>query len=147
MHIIYLASTSYSTAESAAPGGGGGGVGGSGGAPARYAYTAGAFLGLSPWNDDKYTYSISQLKLGNNFISNLEVVSSLNLFNQARCLYYFNYLDSPTKYAPKVYLATIQTTGINWIYNYEDSWKNTQKMDWPQNFQVSQKGEAILCFP
>ena len=94
-------------------------MGGSGGAPARYPYTAGAYIGLSSWSHDIYTYSIAQLNLGNNPLSRVEVVSSLNLFNQARYTYHYNYSNSPERYYPKVYLGTTQTVALGWIYDLQ----------------------------
>ena len=90
-------------------------MGGSGGAPARYAFTSRGWVALSPWNDATYTYSILQLYKGYNPLSKIEVVSSLNLFNQGRAMYYYTLSDHRTqKYNPKVYIGTAQTLGIDW---------------------------------
>ncbi len=115
-----------------------------GGAPLRYDFTSRAFHALSPWNDATCAYSILQLYKGYNPLSKIEVVSTLNTLSQAVDMYFYNYGAYPAKYALKVYLGTSETIGTNWIYNDEDSWKNTQKMDWPQAFQGGQKGEDYL---
>ena len=120
------------------PGNGrGGGIGG-GGAPLRYVFTARAFHALSPWNDATYTYSILQIGLGSNFIGNLEVVSQLNLFNQARHMYHYNYQNCTSRYYPKVYIGTSQTIAKNW--NYDRQTGINYPSIWPE--VKPQKGEA-----
>jgi len=56
----------------------------------RRGYTGRAFCAFSPWNDERYTFSILQLYLGNNPLRQLEVVSLLNISNQAHFIYHFN---------------------------------------------------------
>ncbi len=82
------------------------------------------------------------LSLGSNPLSKIQVVSSLNIPSQANAMYYYNDEVCYENYAPKVYLGTLQTTALSWIYQYENGEKITQISDWPQNFQGSQKGEA-----
>ena len=148
-----LTPTNFHTSESVAPGEGrGGGIGG--GAPLRYAFTSRGWVALSPWNQSEFAYSILQLKLGSNFISKLEVVSSLNLFNQGRAMYYYTLSDCTSRYYPKVYLGTLGTVSYWWLCNRETDWildsNTTPKLTWPQAFQDPQKGEAntegkIIC--
>ena len=137
-----LASTSYHhLTESAAPGEGrGGGIGG--GVPARYDYTGRARCTISPWIEIVYAYSLLQLYLGNNSLSNLEVASMLNILNLGTHMYNYHYSNRPAKYAPKVYLGTVQTTATSWNYDSQNTSKPPANQ-WPQNFgQTSQKGEA-----
>ena len=85
--------------------------------------------------------------MGSNFIGNLEVVSQLNLFNQARHMYPYNYQNSTSRYYPKVYLGTLQSIAYWWLYDRQIYAGSDIKIpeNWPLN--PSQKGEAILCFP
>ncbi len=78
--------------------------------------------------------------LGYNPLSKIEVVSSLNLFNQGRAMYYYDYTNCTAKYAPKVYVGTPQTLGIDWNYDHHFG----PNLTWPQAFQGSQKGEANI---
>ncbi len=90
----------------------------------RRGYAARGILGQSPWVIGDYKHSAVQINLGNNFISLLEIVSSLNLFNLARYYYLFNYETCALKYNPKVYLGTIQTSSKEWNYDRDYSRKN-----------------------
>ena len=142
-----LAPTSYTAPESVAVGGGGGsGVGK--GAPLRYDFTSRAFHALSPWNAATFAYSILQLYKGYNPISNLEVVSSLNILSQSTNMYHYYYGYCLQKYAPKLYLGTLQTTAQAWLYDNFNGTVTDQiytKNIWPKNYQQdSQKGEANL---
>ncbi len=80
-----------------------------------------------------------QINMGSNFIGNLEVVSQLNLFNQARNMYAYNYQNSTSRYYPKVYLSTLQTLSNNWLYdrqtgiNYPSIWPEVK----PQKGEVN----------
>ena len=122
--------------EDAAPGGGRSGVGG--GAPTRYIMAARGFISISPWIESTWTYSISQLNLGGNFIGNLQVVSSLNTFNLGRLMYYYLGRNCTANYYPKVYIGTTQTTSLQW--NYDNTFTSNS---WPKNYQQGpQKGEA-----
>ena len=144
MHIIYLAPTSSShPVEDAAPGGGRNGVGGGvGAAPLRYGFTGKGRNTLSPWVNSSYTYSLLQLNLGSNPISKLEVASSLNLFNQARNMYHYNYQNCTSRYYPKVYIGTAQTIAIQWNYDSQNTSKPPANQ-WPNSYQSNtQKGEA-----
>ena len=139
---MLLAPSSYYLTESATPGSGRGGAVGGGGAPLRYEYTAGGFSSFQPWNETSCAYSILQLYKGYNPLSKIEVVSLLNLFNQAHQMYAYSPAYCTERYYPKVYIGTAQTLGIDWNY---DSQKYANKpiqkpSTWPQN--PSQKGEA-----
>ncbi len=131
-----LASTSSNAAEAATPGSGRGGVGG--GAPTRYEVTNRGQLSISPWEDKGYVYSISQLQIRSNSSGNLQVVSGLNLSNQARHMYHYNYQNCTSRYYPKVYIGTSQTMARFWIndrqtgINYPSNWPEVKP----------QKGEA-----
>ena len=132
-----LALTSH-TPEDVAPGSGRGGAIG-GGAPLRYEYTASGFCGLSTWNESQ-AYALGQMNLGYNPLSKIEVVSSLNLFNQGRGMYYYTLSNCTERYYPKVYLGTTQTIAYAWNYDHQTG--INYPSNWPQN--PSQKGEAIL---
>ncbi len=84
---------------------------------ARSSLTSQGYLAISPWNDSNCTYVTSQLNLGNNPISKLEVVSALNSFNLACWQYHFNMSCCYQKYNPMVYLSTIQTTAIGYLFD------------------------------
>ncbi|HBD06096.1 MAG TPA: hypothetical protein DCY93_01635 [Firmicutes bacterium] len=72
---------------------------------------------MNPWTNSDCIYTIIQLLLGNNSISNLEIVSSLNSFNLAYFQYHYFYGSCHSKYNPKIYLGTIQTTSYQWNYD------------------------------
>ncbi len=93
----------------------------------RRGYAARGILGQSPWTIGDFKYSAVQINLGNNFISSLEIVSSLNLFNLARYYYLFNYQTCASKYNPKIYLGTLQTTSKEWNYDNNSGLKSEQK--------------------
>ncbi len=93
----------------------------------RTGLTSHGFVGLSPWSDSKYTYSVLQINLGSNFIAKLEIVSALNSFNLALQMYHFNYVNCTSKYNPKLYLGAFQTTSENWDLDYQDPTKVDQK--------------------
>jgi len=80
----------------------------------RTSFTSRSFVGLSPYNDDKYIYSLLMINLGNNPLSKIEIVSALNSFNLGREFYTFYYANRASKYNPKLYLGTIQTASVNW---------------------------------
>ncbi len=141
---MFLASTSYSTPESVTPGSGRGEVIGGGGAPLRYEFTARALHAFSSWNSSTYTYSILQLYKGYNPLSKIEVVSSLNLFNQGRGMYYYTLSNCTERYYPKVYIGTSQTIAYAWNYDRQNG-QNLVISNWPQSYQQgSQKGEANI---
>ncbi len=122
--------------EEAAPGSGRNGVGVEGGAPTRYEVTNRGQLALSPWSTNPVT--ISYMNLGTNSISNLQVVSQLNLFNQARHMYHYNYQSCPSNYYPKLYLGTVQTTATSWNHDRQNI--ENHPSIWPEI--KPQKGEA-----
>ena len=129
--------------ESVAAGAGGGFGAERWGEPDRYGFTARSYHLVSPCYSDSLQYSQQNIYLGSNFIANLEVVSSLNLFNQARYTYHYNYSNSPERYYPKVYLGTTQTVALGWLYDRQIYAGSDIKIpeNWPIN--SSQKGEAI----
>ena len=134
---MILARTSYSATEPAAPGEGrGGGIGG--GAPYRYGHTAPGYCAISPWVNSSYTYSLLQLNIGSNPNSRLEVVSQLNLFNQACAMYHYNYQNCTSRYYPRVYIGTSQTIAAGWNYDYQKGINHPST--WPE--KKPQKGEA-----
>ena len=119
-----------------------GGGGGSGGEPLRYEFTSQSRFGLSPWCDDYYTYALSQLNLGNNPLSKVEVVSTLNTFNIGPDMYHVNPPYTSENYAPKVYLGTIQMTANKWNFDHQKG--INYPSTWPQN--SPQKGEDKRFF-
>ena len=115
-----------------------------GGVPTRYEVTNRGQLSISPWEDKGYVYSISQLQIRSNSIGNLQVVSGLNLSNQARQMYHFNHPYCTERYYPKVYIGTSQTIATEWFYEYKNFIETTLP-NWPQNFgQTTQKGEFFI---
>ena len=95
-------------------------------------------MALSPWNDATFAYSILQLYKGYNPSSKLEVVSGLNLSNQARQMYHFNHPYCTERYYPKVYIGTVQTIATGWNYDYQNI--ENHPSIWPE--VKPQKGEA-----
>ncbi len=93
----------------------------------RTSQTSRGWLTISPWIENNFTYTISQLDLGNNSISKLEVVSALNSFNLGYDQYHFNYSTCTKKYNPKVYLSAVQSVAYAWNYDQQ----NTEK--WASN--------------
>ena len=87
---------------------------------------------------------------GYNPLSNLEVVSLLNINNQARQMYAYSPTNRPERYYPKVYIGPSKTIGRDWIYEDKIDTsttpptliKITEIPGWPENFQNPQKGEA-----
>ena len=86
------------------------------------------------------------LNTGTNPLSRIEVVSLLNILKIGKEMLHYNYQNCPTKYAPKVYLGTLQSIAYWWLCNRETDWildsNTTPKLTWPQAFQGPQKGEA-----
>jgi len=62
-------------------------------------------MALSTWNVPTYSNSVLQLYLGSNFISRLEIVSSLNSLNIAVYLYSYHEPSGTKK---------IQSKGVYW---------------------------------
>jgi len=98
-----------------------------GGASVRTGSTTKGILALSPWSYRDCAYALAQINLGNNSISKLEIVSSLNSFNLTRLMYHFNYENCAKKYNPKVYFGTIQTASKNWNNDNNSGLKSEQK--------------------
>ena len=140
-----LAPTTYPT-EDVSPGNGRGGGGGGAAAPLRYQFTSRGELGISPWVPADKVYGIIRINLGSNPISNLEVVSSLNILSQTTNMYHYYYGYCLQNYAPKLYLGTLQTTAQAWLYDNFNGTETDQiytKNIWPKNYQQDQqKGEA-----
>ena len=114
--------------------------------PTRYQVTTRARLSFSPWNAPELLYCISQLQIGYNPLSNLQVVSSLNTLSESSLRYHYNYQNCTSRYYPKVYIGTSQTIAAGWNMDLQNTSKPPANQ-WPQNFgQTSQKGEAIINF-
>lgn len=107
----------------------------------RTSQTSRGFVALAPWNQLNYEYTISQINLGNNSISRLEIVSSLNSFNLARYYYYFNSGSCPSHYNPKVYLSTVQSVAFEWNQDFESDQKYK-----PGNADGSSHEKSGSCF-
>lgn len=97
-------------------------------------------MAFGPWNDPELLYCVSQLNLGNNSLSRIQVVSALNTLNIATHMYYYYIGNCTQNYYPKVYMGTTQTVALYW---YSDD-QNIEKLTWPQQFQTQQKGEALI---
>ncbi len=149
---MLLAHTSYYLTESATPGSGRGGLADGAGAPYRYGHTAVGWDSFSPWNDQVYSYSLGQINKGYNPLSNLEVVSLLNINNQALQMYAYSPANRTAKYYPKVYIGPSKTIGQLWIYEDKIDTSTTPPTTiqiteipgWPENFEGPQKGEAKI---
>ena len=117
-----------------------------GGVPTRYEVTNRGQLSISPWEDKGYVYSISQLQIRSNSSGNLQVVSGLNLSNQAHHMYHYNYSNCTSNYYPRVYIGTSQTVSDSWLYDRQIYAGSDIKIpeNWPIN--SSQKGEANINY-
>ncbi len=91
----------------------------------RNSFTAKAIAGFGPWIFEGYKYSLGQINLGNNSNSKLEVVSLLNIFNLTVDSFFYNYVNCPEKYNPKIYLSAIQSIADRWIVDRQ----NPEKVD------------------
>jgi len=98
---------------------------------ARTSHTSQGFLAISPWNDPRGPYTVGMVNLGNNPISLLVIVSSLNSFNIARAMYGYNYPTYTSKYNPKVYLSAVQGVATDWDKDSQDPTKVDEK--WASN--------------
>lgn len=94
-------------------------------------FTARSLDGLSPWNDASYSKGLSQINLGYNPISLLEVVSLLNIRNIARNLFHHNLNNCLEKYNPKIYLGTFYVLAEIW--NYDTETKPLYPQNWPES--------------
>ncbi len=83
-----------------------------------------------------------QLYMGSNFISKLEVVSTLNTLNLGLSMFYYGYDINTKKYNPKVYLGTPQVLGTGWNHDRQNIEKYPEI--WPEI--KPQKGEANKIF-
>lgn len=90
----------------------------------RSSFTSSGSLALAPYEKNNTYYEISNINLGNNSISRLEVVSSLNSFNLAYLQYHYNFGNCPKNYNPKVYFGTIQTVANSWYYDVQTGQTN-----------------------
>ncbi len=100
-------------------------------------------MGISPWNGNSNPYTFLAINLGNNFISSLEIVSSLNCFNLANRLYHFNYINCIEKYNPKVYIGAVQTAASIWNYDSQDPTKVDPK--WVSNGTEKSGSRSKIC--
>ncbi len=117
-------------------------MGGSGGAPIRYEFTGRGRKTISPWTNSSYTYSLLQLNLANNPLSNLEVASTLNTLNIGAHMYAYSLSNCTSRYYPKVYIGTAQTLGIDW--NFDQQTGINYPSNWPE--VKPQKGEANIQY-
>jgi len=90
-------------------------------------YTARGQGALTPWIDPTYKYSLYQLYLGSNFISSLEIVSSLNCLNLARWQYAYEAGSRTSRFYPKLYLSTVQSVSFQWNYDVQGNPNFDQK--------------------
>ncbi len=93
----------------------------------RTGQTSRGDLGLSVWNDSRFTYSITQLLTGTNPNSKLEIVSGLNFSNYGVQSFYFNYHYSHSRFYPKLYLGTLQSVSESWTSDVQDPKKVDSK--------------------
>jgi len=81
-------------------------------------------MAIAPYKENYSKYEMANINLGNNFISLLEIVSSLNFFNLARANYHYNYPNCLEKYNPKVYIGAVQSAALNWNFDRDLSREN-----------------------
>ncbi len=108
----------------------------------RRGYTSRGPFVFSPYPKDTSGYGCLQILSRNNLISKLEVVSLLNISNQARLSYHYNYANCFEKYNPKVYLGAIQSVAYEWNYDGQNPEKTDPK--WAAGTQ--QKSGSWLQF-
>ncbi len=90
----------------------------------RTGLTSQGSLSMNPWKGDRSIYEFCTINKGNNFISLLEIVSSLNVFNIAHWQYHYYYINCTEKYNPKVYLSAIQSVSYQWNYDTQTGQTN-----------------------
>lgn len=95
-------------------------------------HTGAAIMGLAPWNIDTSKYSISQINLGNNFISYLEVVSLLNVFNIAHYFLHYYYKNCTNKYNIKIFIGSLNCLSYEWQVDGQGS-LTTNLTFWPES--------------
>jgi len=93
----------------------------------RNSPTSRGSLCFSPWIGETAKYSIVQITLGSNFISSLEIVSSLNCLNLARWQYAYEVGTRPSRFYPKLYLSTVQSVSFQWNYDVQGNPNFDQK--------------------
>ncbi len=90
----------------------------------RTSCTSKGFIALAPWFGDYSIYEHSVLNLGTNPNSRLEVVSLINILNISSHLYSYDYNNRAAHFNPKVYMSTVQTSSINWIFDRQNGQTN-----------------------
>ncbi len=90
----------------------------------RTSVTSQGFIGLSPWLGDRSIYEFCTINKGNNPLSKIEIVSALNSFNLTWDQYHYNSNNCPQKYNPKVYLGTVQSVALYWLYDWQTGQTN-----------------------
>jgi len=108
----------------------------------RRAYTSKGFLAFAPYTGNKSSYELSNINLGNNPNSKLEIVSALNSLNLAVNQYVYSFTNCTKKYNPKLYLGTIQGVGYHWNYDADSSRPNGQ--NWGEK-SGSKASHILLC--
>ncbi len=93
----------------------------------RNSLTSRGTFGLSAWTDVNLKHALGPMILGGNFISKLEVVSSLNTFNLGSFHFHYNGSAFVKKYNLKFYLGTVQTTSEGWNSEVNSGLKSEQK--------------------
>lgn len=83
----------------------------------REIYTARAGNSFSPWNDTSTTYTLGQVLISYNSLSNLQVASMLNVFDQATYNWHYNKDNCINRFYPKLYLGPQITYSQGWNYN------------------------------
>ncbi len=90
----------------------------------RTSQTSRGIHAQSPIDGAVNIYTLTTINLGNNPLSKLEIVSSLNSFNLASAMYYYSSNGYPQKYNPKLYLSAFQTVSPEWNSDYDTARKN-----------------------
>ncbi len=93
----------------------------------RSSQTSQGSLSFNPWNGDDNPYAFSAINLGSNPIANVEIASSLNLFNIAHIMYDYYYIFRLPKFNPKLYLSTVQSVATAWNGDTNPGLSSAQK--------------------
>lgn len=89
---------------------------------------------MQPWCDVNGKYSLFQISKSYNSMSNLEIVSALNLYSYVRNFFHYNSANSPAKYAIRINIGIMNSVGYAWSSDYgvNDGGSGTSLL-WPES--------------
>lgn len=94
----------------------------------RDTYTGRGIHAFVSWNDSQYKYTENQLYLGYNPLSNIEIVSMLNINNLSR--YSLHYASNRTKkYNPKIFMPHLNSASDGFLNDPTIS----KPVSWPES--------------